>query len=173
MADAETLTIDLRQPVEHDGATYGKLSLRPPTAREYLDMMKLTGMASANLAVSMIAGLPLAAVEKVGVRDINAAAKFLNRFLPVDPPADAPKPEWPEALTLSLRTPVEFAGETFRELQLREPMSGEYIEAEKLGGIEGDIHLVSITSGVPRSVIDRIDVRDLDKAAEFLGHFLT
>ena len=82
----DTLTITLRKPVEFASITYDKLDLREPTAAEFVIMNNKEGAEGDIAAVSLIAGVPVQAVEKIGVRDLLKGARFLAGFLAVDPP---------------------------------------------------------------------------------------
>ena len=81
----DTLTITLRKPVEHFGTTYTELALREPTAAELVQMNAVEGTAGDIFAVSLIAGVPKGAIEKIGARDLLTGARYLAGFLSVDP----------------------------------------------------------------------------------------
>ena len=78
----------------------------------------------------------------------------------------------PEALAIELRKPIEFAGETYRSIILREPTAGEWAQWEDKKGVEADILAVSIVAGIPEPVVRKIGSRDLIQASRFLAGFL-
>lgn len=85
MADTEQLpdelTITLRKPIEFAGITYTTLQLREPTAAEWAQFDKLSGVEMDVKAVATISGVPEAAVKQIGTRDLIHAARFIARFL--------------------------------------------------------------------------------------------
>ena len=74
------LTIELRQPVVL-GEQHDKLTLREPTAAEWSQWSHLRGVESDIKAVSVISGVPEAAVRLIGSRDLIKAARFIALFL--------------------------------------------------------------------------------------------
>ncbi len=91
-----------------------------------------------------------------------------------DAPASGPYPgpAFPDELTLTLRKPVEFAGETYRQLVLREPTAAEWMLWDKLSGVEADTMAVSTVAGMPLPAARMIGARDLVTASRFLANFL-
>ncbi|WP_260927359.1 phage tail assembly protein [Novosphingobium sp. 9] len=77
----ETLTITLRKPVEHNGLKIDEIMLREPTADEWKRWDGLTGAECDITAVSTVAGIPLAAAHKLGVRDLLQGSRYIGRFL--------------------------------------------------------------------------------------------
>jgi hypothetical protein len=85
----------------------------------------------------------------------------------------ADQQEIPDELVITLRKPIEFGGETYTELTLREPTAGEYEQVDNVKGPTAtDIIMVSLVSGVPKQVIAKVGMRDLNKAAKYLGSFI-
>lgn len=78
-------TITLRRPVEANGQSYSELNLREPTADELLQINKFSGTEADIFAVSLISGVPKAAIGKIGARDLIAAAGFIGNFLSASP----------------------------------------------------------------------------------------
>lgn len=78
----------------------------------------------------------------------------------------------PDHLTVTLARPVEFGGQTYEALALREPTAGEMAQFLKLEGAESDILAVSLVAGVPKGAVEKINARDLLRAARFIGGFL-
>lgn len=77
----ETMTLTLAKPVTFAGQTYETLNLREPTAGEVAQFDKLERVESDILAVSLVAGVPKGAAEKIGARDFMTAARFIGGFL--------------------------------------------------------------------------------------------
>ncbi len=74
------LTVPLRQPVSL-GETHTVLELREPTAAEWSQWSHLRGVDSDIKAVSVISGVPEAAVRMIGSRDLIKASRFIALFL--------------------------------------------------------------------------------------------
>jgi len=80
----------------------------------------------------------------------------------------------PEELIITLRKPVEFGGQVYSELKLREPTAGEYEQVDNVKGATAtDILMVSLVSGIPRQVVAKIGMRDVGEAARYLGRFIS
>ena len=84
----------------------------------------------------------------------------------------APAEELPPELTVTLRKPVTLGSETYSELRLREPTAAEWMQFDKLSGIEADVMAVSIVSGVPRPAVAMLGARDLLEGARYISRFL-
>ncbi|WP_157218670.1 phage tail assembly protein [Flavisphingomonas formosensis] len=82
----DELVITLRKPVEHGGETYTELKLKEPTAGQLLEIDKHDGRAADVFSVSLIAGIPKGAIEKIGARDLIKGARYIASFLAEDPP---------------------------------------------------------------------------------------
>jgi hypothetical protein len=78
----------------------------------------------------------------------------------------------PDELVIPLRKPVTLGSETYTDLVLHEPTGGDMKAAEKFTGIESDIVLIAMVSGVPKPAVEKIGSRDLKKAREYLGGFI-
>lgn len=85
----ETKTITLRKAVQLGQQTIATLELREPTAAEIVLAQKegaLNGdMASNIVLIAAVSGVPKPAVEKMGIRDVEEASRFLAGFM--RPPA--------------------------------------------------------------------------------------
>lgn len=87
------------------------------------------------------------------------------------------KDDLPDELVIELRKPIEVGSELHTEIRLREPMAGEVEKAQKaLFGPNGsatmsDIVLVSLVSGLPKPVVERVPYRDFEKAVRYLMGF--
>lgn len=78
-----------------------------------------------------------------------------------------------DELVITLRKPVEFAGESHTQLVLREPTGAEMLQWDRLSGVEADIKAVAIVSGLPEPVVKQIGARDLIQAGRYLAAFLS
>ncbi|WP_227459316.1 phage tail assembly protein [Cupriavidus pauculus] len=84
---------------------------------------------------------------------------------------------YPEELEITLRKPVVLGkGEsalTYEKLTLREPTAGELEKATTTttNDLSMSITLISLVSGLPRGVVERIGQRELKEANEYLGGF--
>lgn len=78
----------------------------------------------------------------------------------------------PDELVIALRKPVTLGSETYTDLVLREPTGGDMKAAEKFTGIESDIVLIALVSGVPKPAVEMIGARDLKKAQVYLAGFI-
>jgi len=75
------LTVPLRTPVQLGELTYTELKLREPTAAEWKQWDKLTGIAADTKAISVVAGVPEQVVDKIGSRALMKASRFILLFL--------------------------------------------------------------------------------------------
>lgn len=82
----EDMVINLRRPVELGGETYTQIVLREPTADQWSQFDKASGIEGDILAVALVGGIPPNAVRKIGARDLRAGARYIASFL-----FDAPK----------------------------------------------------------------------------------
>jgi hypothetical protein len=79
----------------------------------------------------------------------------------------------PDTLTITLRKPIEIAGITYDRLELREPTAGEMKKLEGKTGTTATIDLLFMVTGVPIGALDKLGVRDLRKATDYLEAFFT
>lgn len=87
----------------------------------------------------------------------------------------------PDELTIELAKPITLSGggddTVYTEIVLREPnvsqLSQFIKKTQKENAIDSMKFLVSIVSGVPLPVIDRVGVRDFYKAQDFMIVFIT
>jgi hypothetical protein len=83
--------------------------------------------------------------------------------------------ELPEQLTITLRKPIKLGDETVETLELREPTAGEFKKFAKLAPSDPSgalVALISMVSGHAPPIIDRIGVRDMNAAGEYLMAFI-
>jgi hypothetical protein len=78
----------------------------------------------------------------------------------------------PDTLTITLRKPVEFAGETYAELHLREPSADELVRMATESGIKGSLFSIFVITGIPLGAIGKIGARDLRRASNYLMAFI-
>lgn len=86
--------------------------------------------------------------------------------------ADMRADELPDALTVTLRKPVELGGIVYAKLDLREPTADEWTRWDQKSGIDADIIAVSTVSGVPEPAVRMIGARDLLAASRYIARFL-
>ena len=79
--------------------------------------------------------------------------------------------EIPEELVVTLREPIMLGDMPYTELKLREPTAAQVAMWDKLSGTEADILAVSIVSGVPKPVVEKLKIRDLNKASGYIARF--
>ena len=80
--------------------------------------------------------------------------------------------EYQDEFTLELRKPLVVGEVTYASLKLREPTAGELSKANKQSDpIDTMILLISMIAMVPKTAIEQMTQRDLEEAADFLGHF--
>ncbi len=80
----DELTITLRKPITVGDQVYDVLELREPTAGEFEKMTKLASTnptGSLILLISLVTGIALPIINRIGVRDMNAAGEFLMGFM--------------------------------------------------------------------------------------------
>jgi hypothetical protein len=76
----EELEIELRKPVEFKGEVYDRLRLREPTVAQWEKIMAEPRESARRFAVSLVAGVPMAAVGLMGIGDIVRAEEYLSSF---------------------------------------------------------------------------------------------
>lgn len=179
MADAipETMTLTLRKPVwigakqpADDAEVYSALVLREPTVGEWLEFEKLPQVPGFAMALALVSGIPLPAIQKIGAGDIRKGMGYLGRFLYDELPADdyGAGDEW----EMPLLRPFTFADVTYATLKLHEPNA---IEWEKFDGVPGrtaDLRAIATVSGVAEAALGKMSARDLRRGASFVASFL-
>ncbi|MGZ3272376.1 MAG: phage tail assembly protein [Caulobacteraceae bacterium] len=166
---AAELVITLRSPVVLGYLEYSSVRLREPTAAEYRDMMRKSGVSRTLAAISAIAGIPPVAVGKIGARDLKKAQIYIDAFCESGAdPADAGL----EELDMPLRQAVDYQDVTYASLKLREPTGEDLVEIYSKAGVDQQITGVARVAGVPVEVVERILVRDLNRAELFLAGFI-
>ena len=80
----ESLTLELRKPITKGGVEYTTLELREPTAGEMAKARASDPLQDLGMIihlVSLVAKIPKAVVEEIGVRDLTSAGDYLTSFL--------------------------------------------------------------------------------------------
>jgi hypothetical protein len=87
---------------------------------------------------------------------------------------DAPQvDDIPEELIITFRKPIALGSETYTQMILREPTAGELVQTDKVAGAEADALALTLVSGLPRPVIDKMGARDFRAGSVYLGRFLS
>jgi len=166
---ATETTIALRKPVELASISYTELQLAEPTADQWSQWDGLTGAEADIHAVSIVAGVPLPAVRKLGTSDLLKASRFIASFLDWQGSFGAIAPdEW----VVELRKPVAHGDTTITELRLREPTADEWTKWDRLSGLEADIVKVATVAGVPAAAVRKISSSQLMEASRYVSLFL-
>jgi hypothetical protein len=76
----------------------------------------------------------------------------------------------PDTMTLTLRKPIVFGPNTYDKIELREPTAGEMQKATG-DGVESNIRLIALITGIDRPAIERMGARDFHEAVKFLAGF--
>lgn len=83
----------------------------------------------------------------------------------------------PDELVIELRKPIEVGSEVYTEIRLREQTAGEVEKAQRAligpnaSNTMSDIVLVSLVSGLPKPVVERIPFTEFEKAVRYLMGF--
>ena len=75
----------------------------------------------------------------------------------------------PDTLSVTLRTPIEFGGQTYSRIDLREPTAKQYRQLRGLPPSEASIELIFQVSGVLPAVVEKIGARDARRISEWLN----
>ena len=87
-----TMTLPLDPPIEFNGGQYSSLTLREPTAdeaRKAEEQLRSNPMLPHNRRnrqihlVSLVSGVPVPVIQKLGVSKLQTAMVYLNLFLDV------------------------------------------------------------------------------------------
>lgn len=87
----------------------------------------------------------------------------------------------PDSLTIRVDPPIEWQGQTWAEIRLREPTAGEVLRAQQNMGGGGQVTFASVTNeriwlvhfvaGVPYPIAEALPVSALMEAADYLEGF--
>ncbi|MTK12706.1 MAG: phage tail assembly protein [Clostridiaceae bacterium] len=80
----EEMTLELLRPIKLEDRSIEMVNLREPTAYEIEQVSKKaesSAQGSNILLVSLVSGLTVGEVGKMGIRDLNQALKFLQGFI--------------------------------------------------------------------------------------------
>jgi hypothetical protein len=78
-----------------------------------------------------------------------------------------------EDLVIELRKPIEGPAGPISQIVIGEPTAGQILLWDKLAGAEADIKAISVVSGLPMSVVEKLPARAFNQAARRIGHFLS
>jgi hypothetical protein len=81
------------------------------------------------------------------------------------------KTEQPDELVITLKKPVEFKGQSYDQLVLREPTAGEWREILKKPEDDQRTFCVALVSGVPEGAVLQIGIGQVVEAEEFIVGF--
>lgn len=187
MTDPTEKTIELSPPVEHDGKKIERLVLREPRAIHVQiadaeiakDVNAFTSRRRDIKLISLVARVDEAVVRALPVGTLNELTGYQQQFVEA-PAATDYAAERPNRLTLDLEPPVVFGPNTYTELDLSEPKTGDVERAERelRGGLNSEtlrkyqIVLVSKASGLGADVIQSLPIRKLDEASRYLQGFI-
>jgi hypothetical protein len=77
-----------------------------------------------------------------------------------------------DEITIIFRKPIKVGEAEYTSIDLTEPTAGQLRKAAKAGdGLDVLCELIHLNSSVPKSVVDQMLHRDLDKAGDFFGRF--
>ena len=79
----------------------------------------------------------------------------------------------PTEITLQLLAPIDFAGEVYTELKLREPKAREIDKVQQIAKSEVQVvlQLAFLMSGVPVAALGEMGARDLNRVSDFIAGF--
>ncbi|HEX7853875.1 MAG TPA: phage tail assembly protein [Sphingobium sp.] len=77
----EEMVITFRKLLTLGEISYDQIVLREPTALQVTQWDKLSGVEADIVAVSIVSGIPKPAVEKLPIRDLIKASRFIASFL--------------------------------------------------------------------------------------------
>lgn len=85
------------------------------------------------------------------------------------PDADAELDE----LVITFRKPIKLgdAGPSYESMTLREPTGAEWLQWDRLTGVESNLKAIEVISGLPAPVVKQIGSRDIVRATRFLDRF--
>lgn len=166
---ATETTITLRKAVDLSSMTYGELQLAEPTADQWSQWDGLAGAEADIHAVSIVAGVPLPAVRKIGTSDLLKASRFIAAFLDWQGSFGEVTPdEW----IVELRKPIVHGDTTITELRLHEPTADEWTKWDRLTGLEAEIVKVATVAGVPVAAVRKVFASQLMEASRYISLFL-
>jgi len=184
---SHSLTIPLSRPIKTKLGEVHELVLREPTAGEILKSEvplrdKVTPDAfreTQQALVSLVTGIALDSISELPISVLVKASEFLYRFQEAG--LEVKRDSGLEILEIPLDPPIVTQSAEFTLLELREPTSGEVKRAESTLSRgrnphsirEYQISIVSLASGAPRSIIEKLPISKLNEASHFLQGFIT
>lgn len=168
----EEKTIALAKPLKiAEGIMCEQLALREPTGAEWAQFNSKVGADRDVSAVSIVSGTPPNALKGLPASILIEASDYIASFL-TPAPERGPADPLPAEFVVTLRKPIEAAGQTISQLDLREPTAGEWMEFEKEHDLAADFRAISLVSGIPLNAVRQIGARDLIVAGAYLAGFL-
>lgn len=192
---SQTWTIELDPAVEHESKRCAELKLRPPSAGEMLKALEKLDAAHSPASraavdaalVRAVTGVDEKLLDQLDRHVVLAASSWLNSFEPVLGPGferdekgtvvrSGPQPrEW----VLALDEVVSYGDNACAELSLRPPRQGEMQKSLAVATaaptirtmLLSQVMLVSLVSGQPRGVVERIPHHVVAGAATWLQGF--
>ena len=83
----------------------------------------------------------------------------------------ADETEIPDELIVTFRKPIEFGGDSYTQMKLQEPTAAQVQQWDKLSGTDADIMALTTVSGLPKPVIERLKLRDLNAGSRYIARF--
>lgn len=175
---SDTKSIQLRKPVTigKDAAaqTFDALTLREPRAGEFESAEKMAMKCGYDVAlVSLVAGVPVDAVDLMGVTVVDEAMDYFATFAPDGMGEDFVSED---EFRLELRSPAK-VGEgddapSYAVLNLSEPTNIQRRKAGEAGGQwAAVVSLVSRNAGVPVAAVRAMCASDFLEAAKYFKGF--
>jgi hypothetical protein len=175
---SKTKTIVLRKPVtigkEEAAVSFEEVVLREPLAGEFENAEKQSLDHGYDVAlVSIVSGVPVDAIDLMGVTVVDRAMDFFATFAPDGMNKDI---ESEEEMRLELRVPAKVGtgddAPTYAALNLSEPTNLQRRKAGQAGGSWATVvSLISRNAGVPLGAVRSMCARDFLEAAQYYRGF--
>jgi hypothetical protein len=79
----------------------------------------------------------------------------------------------PDTKSITLREPLAWGDQKVTQLDLKEPTAEQVEAAMKFDGMTSNMELVAANTGIPRAVIGKMKIRDLNACVDFLKPFIS
>ncbi|WP_250533546.1 phage tail assembly protein [Caballeronia sp. AZ10_KS36] len=175
---SDSKVIQLRKPVtvgKDDAArTFDSISLREPRAGEFESAEKMAMKCGYDVAlVSLVSGVPVDAVDLMGVTVVDEAMDYFATFAPEGMGEEFVSED---EFRLELRAPAKVGdgddAPSYAALNLSEPTNLQRRKAGQAGGAWATvISLVSRNAGVPVAAVRSMCARDFLEAAKYFKGF--
>jgi hypothetical protein len=168
----DTLTLELKTPLELGEQVWEKLDLVEPSVSQVLAAEKRVA-ANKNaggtmLVLALIAEqtkVPITSLGAMAWREVQIANLFFIGFSDPDVLYEG------DEATIMLKKPIATDGRGWPEIVLSEPTIGQYHEAEAKGGNEMLLSLIAATANVPRDALLGMAWSDFQRADKFFARF--